>query len=935
VQPPSIEEIRMAAPGVSIERSLVGRDEELARIEATLRGERGGVLLEGDPGIGKTALWIAGTELARDRGTCVLEARPGETERRLSFSALDDLLSNELDEVLPHLPPPQRRALEVALLRTDDPDAAPDPRGVSTAVLEVVRWIARDRPVVVAVDDLQWLDPGSARVLTFALRRLEPGGVAVLATRRTGREPTPSPLVRTLDERGIPRLTLRPLEIAAIETIIRRQLGVRLSRPARREVFELSGGNPLFAVELARAHGVEPPWSAGAELPDRLASAIRRRVGAFEPAVREVLCAAAITEEPSVRILASVTGRPDTEVLDAAVAAERGGVALIGDDPMAQGAQMVGFRHPLFRSAATELLPPARVRALHKAYARVVDDPEELARHLAASASVPDHDVAAALDRASSHARNRGALDAAAELYELAARFTMDGEEELRARRTVAAAASLFDAGDRCAAEEHLLSRLDAFPDGVQRANALIALAIMCWNDLARSDDFLDRAEDEADDVPRIRAKILAARAWIEAYGRSLERAAACAGEAVQLSDRHRIPVVRAALAVSAWARLLQGRDASEALARGLALGESYVRADPCTPRLSAAMGRRWVGDLITARELLEAEAETISATGAETSLLEVLGPLAEIQWRLGDWPAAARNLRAAEDLADDVGVTPSRAAQWSHVEALLAAGRGRLEEALGIARRGAAAAGTVGDRFSEAHNHAAIAFALLAAGDAPAAVDSFTRARTLLDELGVREVGVLGAMGDGLEALAAAEDRDELAAVVADLEVASADGRPWAAADAARGRAFLLEGEDAEKEIARAAKAYTELAMPLEVARCELWLGTWFRRRRQQRRARETLARAKEAFADLGAAPWEARAASELARIGGRPAAPTRLTEAEREIAVLVAEGFTNSDIAAQLHLSVRTVEAHLSHAYTKFGVRSRAALVAKVQPR
>jgi DNA-binding CsgD family transcriptional regulator len=923
----------MVAASASIQRSLVGRDDELVMVEAALGHRRGGALLEGEPGIGKTALWIAGTEMARDRGACVLESRPGEAERRMSFSALDDLFANELGEVLPHIPSPRRRALEVALLRADDPDAAPDPRGVSVAVLEVVRWLARDRPVVVAIDDLQWLDPGSARVLTFALRRLEPGDAAVLATRRAEPDPTPEPLLRTLDERSVTRLTLRPLEITAIETIIRQQLGVRLSRPGRRQVFELSGGNPLFAVELARAQSAEPPWSAGAELPDRLASAIRRRVGAFAAPVREVLCAAALTQQPTLRILASVTARTDTEVFDAAVAAERAGVALIGDDPRAQGAQMVGFRHPLFRSAAAELLPPARVRALHRAYARVVDDPEELGRHLAASAAGPDGDVAAALDVASRHARGRGALDAAAELSELAARFTPHDDEEHRARRTIAAAASLFDAGDRCVAEEHLRSRLDAIPQGVQRANAYLALAIMCWNDFPRSDGFLDRAQFEADDVPRIRAKILVARAWIEAYGRSLERAAACAGEAVRLSDRHRIPVVRAALAVLAWARLLQGRDASEALERGLALGDGYVRADQCHPRLSAAMGRRWVGDLMTARELLETEAETISATGAETSLLEGLGPLAEIQWRLGDWSAASRSLRLAQELADDVGVTPSREALWSHVDALLAAAQGRVEEGLEIARRGAAAAGSVGDRFSEAHNHAALVLGQLVADDAPAAVASFDRARMLLHELGVREVGVLGVMGDGIEALATTGDRDRLAAVVAELEAASARARPWAAADAARGRAFLLEGEEAEIEMAQAANAYVELSMPFEAARCELWVGTWLRRRRQQRRSRETLVHANEAFERLGATPWEARAASELSRIGGRPAAPTELTDAEREVADLVAEGLANSDIAARLHLSVRTVEAHLSHAYAKLGVHSRTALVAKHQ--
>ena len=224
----------------------------------------------------------------------------------------------------------------------------------------------------------------------------------------------------------------------------------------------------------------------------------------------------------------------------------------------------------------------------------------------------------------------------------------------------------------------------------------------------------------------------------------------------------------------------------------------------------------------------------------------------------------------------------------------------------------------------------------LLVAGDAPGAVASFTRARRLLNELGVREVGVLGAMGDGLEALAASGDRGELASVIADLESSSASGRrPWAAADAARGRAFLLEGEAAEIKMAEAATAYAGLGMPFEAARCELWLGTWLRHRRQQRRARDTLAHAQETFARLGAEPWEARAASELARIGGRPPAPMELTDAEREVADLVAEGITNSDIAARLHLSVRTVEAHLSHAYVKLGVHSRTALVAKLRPR
>jgi DNA-binding CsgD family transcriptional regulator len=924
----------MVAAGASIGESLVGRDEELAKIEAALGDDGYGALVEGDPGIGKTALWRAGVEKARDRGRLVLQAQPGETERRLSFTALDDLFSDELTDALAHVSSLRRRALEIALLRKDDPRLSPDPRVVATAVLEVMRWLARDRAVVVAIDDAHWLDPESARALTFALRRLEPDEVTVLATRRTGTDPVH--LLRALDERAITRLTLRPLEIEAIEMIIRRQLGVRMSRPKRRQVYELSGGNPLFALELARSRSSEPLWSDAAELPDRLAWAIRRRIGALPPPVGEVLCAAALTQQPTISVLASVTDRVVTHVRDAAAVAERAGVAMIGRDSKGQAEDAVAFRHPLFRSVASELLPPARVRALHRAYARVVHDPEELGRHLAASVQGPDEDVAAALDRASRHARSRGALDAAAELSDLAARSTPEGNEEHRGRRAIAASVSLFDAGDGKAGAEYLRSRLEAIPSGVQRAKAQIALAIMCWNDLVRVNDFLDNAELEAGDDAWIRARVLAARAWAEAYGGTLDRASACAGEALGLAERHGDPVVRGTLAALAWAQLLLGEDASDALSRGMALGEGYVSANPCTPRLSAAMGRRWIGDLVTGRELLRAEAASISATGAETSLLEVLGPLAEVCWRLGDWPAASTNLRSAADLADDVGIVPSRAAQWSHAVALLAVGQGSVDEGIEIARRGATAAASAGDHFSEAHNHAALVLGLLANGDAQAAVDSFTRARELLAGLGVREPGVLGATGDGLEALATADRRDELAAVVAELEAASEGGkRPWAAADAARGRAFLLEGETAEIEIAQAATAYAGLGMPFEAARCRLWLGTWLRHRRQQRRARDSLAHAQQTFQRLGAVQWQAHAASELARVGGRPPAPTGLTDAEREVANLVSEGLTNSEIAARLHLSVRTVEAHLSHAYMKLGVHSRTSLVAKLRQR
>src|SRR5262245_38677063 len=238
------------------DRALVGRETELVEVERFLQRCAGGsyaLQIDGTAGVGKTALWLEGLATARRRSCVVLTARPVEIETKLSFAGLADLLEPVLDDVLPELPGPQRRAFEVALLITPA-RARPDPRGVAVAFLSALRTLAHDRRVLIAIDDWQWLDSSSQQVTAFAARRLGPEPVGFLITRRSD-EPSPSTqeLEPALPSRQLERISLGPLGVAALHRAIEADLGHALPRPLLRRIYEVSGGNPFFALEQARA----------------------------------------------------------------------------------------------------------------------------------------------------------------------------------------------------------------------------------------------------------------------------------------------------------------------------------------------------------------------------------------------------------------------------------------------------------------------------------------------------------------------------------------------------------------------------------------------------------------------------------------------------------------------------------------------------------
>ena len=454
-------------------------------------------MIEGEAGAGKTTLWLAGVEEARERGYRVLETRPAEAEAGLPFAGLGDLVESTLDEVLDELPEPQADALRVALLLAPPGQAPPDERAVAVAVLGVLRELARTGRVLVAVDDVQWLDSPSAKVVSFAWRRLREEPVGILLAHRLGTD-APAGLV---DDDRFSSLAVGPLALGAVHRLLHSRLGLVLPRPALRRVHEVSGGNPFFGLELGRAlqaHDAELSPGEPLPVPDRLQELVRSRLEALPPESRDVLAAAAALSQPTLDLLAAAVS-DGADALRPGLEAQV--VELDGD--------RVRFTHPLLASAAYQSLDAIGRRELHRRLAEVVPDVDERARHLALSTDAPDSDVARALEEAAEHARARGATASAAELCEQACRLTPLDEPDAAHRRTVAAARYRFVAGDTARARALLEEALPSTRGGDGLAEALVLLGRLhrYEGDQPQAAELLRRALAETSASDRVRAQ--------------------------------------------------------------------------------------------------------------------------------------------------------------------------------------------------------------------------------------------------------------------------------------------------------------------------------------------------------------------------------------------------------------------------------------------
>jgi hypothetical protein len=455
---------------------VVGRDEEVAAVAAVLGAPRFplALVIEGEPGIGKTTIWQEAVQRAERDAFRLLTCRPAEAETTLSFAGLGDLLVDAFDEVDPELPAPQARALEVALRRADPGADPPDQLAIRSGTLGLIRSLARHKHVVVAVDDVQWLDTPSSLALEFVLRRLRDGDQVafVLALRREeDASELPLGLDRVSPDLELTRLEIGPLSLGALHSLLRTRLGTPIPRPVLRKIHETSAGNPFYALELGRElarRGLELGADERIPLPPSLHDLVRRRLTRLSPDTRSVLVGVSALARPSVDLLGATYGSEQAaKALDEAV--ENGVIE--------RGRGGVRFSHPLLASSCYASASHQQLRHTHRVLANVVDDAEERARHLALAVDGHDAEIAAVLEAAARHAAARGASSAAAELAELAVSHTPPRDEPALVRRGLEAGDQHLRSGDATRARALYRQALVPAPPGPPRSAVLIRLA--------------------------------------------------------------------------------------------------------------------------------------------------------------------------------------------------------------------------------------------------------------------------------------------------------------------------------------------------------------------------------------------------------------------------------------------------------------------------
>jgi DNA-binding CsgD family transcriptional regulator len=915
---------------------VVGRDEELATLVSFLdraEHERGVMLLiEGEAGIGKTTLWREGVRAARDHGFAVLEATGVHAEAQLAFAALGDLLDGVLAEVLAQLPEPRRHALAVALLLEPPGKQPPEPGAVALAFLDALRMLARTRPVVVAIDDVQWLDVASTASLEFVARRLRDDNVSLLLAcrRENGRA------ALSLNEARLVRVGVGPLSFGALHRLIRTNVDV-FPRAVLRKIVDASGGNPFFALELARAlhrREARPRPGEPFSVPTALGELMDERLAVQPTAVQEVLEVASAVARPTVDVLDAVLGVPSEDLVAEAVHA---GIVDFVDGELR-------FAHPLLASAAYARLAPRRRRLLHRRLAELAREPEERARHLALGADAPDEDVAAALEAAAERARARGAVFAATDLLDEARRLTPPDRSEDLLRRTVAAASGHDELGNSDAVRSLVGEVLKSAPRGTARSHALILACTLRFDEgYAAGAEAAEQALAETDDIAQrccIEGDLVLAHYMLG----NLAEAEAHAHAQLELAEQLHEPAALAdALAAAAMLECFRGRSVRpqllervEALLEAAepSVAEDHFYVSRSTLRLfhvlemtdrpdaaRARLGMWW-------RDGLEHEREKDLAPAAYY--------LGYVDCWAGRWTSAARYARECEERATEIGRLSLRQG-WLYLDAFVDARQGRLDAARAAAEEGRRLAEQGSEQRRLLLHLGLLGFIELAAGDAAAAERYLGEAEGIWGANGFGDPCVARFHADWIEALIELGEVDEAESHLAWLEgFGRTQDRPWALATGARCRGLLLatrgDLDAAVATLERALFEHERLPQPFERGRTLFALGQVRRRARQRRAARETLNQALEVFEELGALLWTEKARAELARIGGRRTSSGDLTPSERRIAELVAEGKTNKEVAAILVVTDRTVESALTQIYRKLDVRSRTELTRKL---
>jgi tetratricopeptide (TPR) repeat protein len=597
------------------------------------------LLVSGEAGIGKSTLWRAGVAAARSRSFRVLVCRPAEAEAGLPYVALADLLQSIPQELLAALPAPQREALEVALRRAGATDQL-DRVALARGMLAALSSLASGGSTVVAIDDAQWLDAPSRDALRFAFRRFEDGErIGLFATVRNDDPRAPLDVDAALPGDRITRLVLGPLELAELESIVHSHSDVSVSRPSWRAVYRVSGGNPLFALQIADAVARKGGLAPGEEppLPETLTAAIRDRLASLSARARRTL------------LFAAALGKPAPALLEAAKADEAGLQEALAARVLELDGERLRFAHPLLAAVVYGEAPAAERRKAHRLLADLIDDPQEQARHLGRGCDGPEEAIAATLEAAADHAAQLGVPDTAAELAVHAERLTPATRIADSARRATRAARYTGRAGDTERSIEILRRLVSTLPPGRQRAGALALLGFITW-DLAT----LLRAVEEAEGDPELLAVAYSDASMIELHRGAGEDAVAHARAAVSAAKKSG-NAATFAKALTARALPEAHRRAKRALAL---LDEAADLERSLTEPLSLINSpSTWRGAILLdadrfaeAREALEEAYQRGLAMGLASRAVP-LTYLVELECREGNYPRALTHSLEAEAL--------------------------------------------------------------------------------------------------------------------------------------------------------------------------------------------------------------------------------------------------------------------------------------------
>src|SRR6266851_6648226 len=912
-----------------------GRERELRFVGSFVESIHDGpalLILEGEPGIGKTTLLSTVNRLANSRGLTVLTARPSEPEAKLAHAALSDLLAEIPDAELHQLPAPQRQALEAALLRADPVAGPADPRAISMGVLLALRSLAAKSPVLLAIDDWQWIDRPTARGLGFAVRRItcERVGLAVTARQGVPVEIAGTDLDWPEDRRH--HLVIGPITPATLHRLLVERLDLALPRPLLIRLHTASQGNPFFGLEIANAmvsSGSLPGHGDPLPVPAGLAEALTQRLAALPGPAQQALAVVGAAVRPTRDLVQMVAG---TKAAGKGVqVAVQAGMLQVEDDGRLR------FIHPMLGSLVAGFGSMADHRRLHRRLAELVLDDEERAIHLArGSATASD---LPSIDAGARSAWLRGAPEIAADLSERGLALAFGASAAELHRRRIETAEYHFRAGEDQRARALLETAVAQAPLGPERARARWQLGwvLRRTTSLAAAEGAFSGALRDLQASPsdnRLRAMIERDLALVLINIGRLTAAAPHAVAAMQLATAaDDTSLLHDAIGPLVLIEFLAGRGLRQDL---IAKARDGIGSPELPVGLRAnvliAIAQKWGDQFDLARRRLEVEYIGAVERGAEADLPSLLWSLSELECWTGNWTLSAEYAQKGVETAMLCGGPHNRALTLC-ARAMISACRGDTEQARADAVDALRAAEQSGLRPAFVWSRHALGFAELSRGNPVEAHQWMAPLTQHVVDMGVGEPGSVRFIPDEIEALIGVGQLRPAATLLARFEArARALNRTWALATGARSRGLILAAkhdlDGAVRAVDEALGHHQNLGMPLELGRTLLQSGRIYRRAREKRLAKNSLEAALQIFNQLNAPLWSAQARSDLARVGLRPAARSDLSATETAVAGLAAEGKTNREIAAALFLSTKSVDGVILRVYDKLGIHSRAQL-------